>query len=346
MKIRRLHRLSAIVVAAALALSTRARADDVHDQNLIAARELFTQATQDEADKHWAAALEKLQKVFAIKPTAGVRFHIANCEEGLGQLAKALDDYTRAATQAQSENAVDVLKIAPDKIADLRARVPWLTLVVPDDVKDTAQVKLDGAPIAPALWGTQMPVDPGDHRVEASARGRAGFSTVITLAVRNVKVLSINLAPATPPKATEVTTSPAIAPGASAPSSSARSSAQPSGIADTPRSTSAAGGGKTGAIVATVGAVVLAAGGVGAFVLAGSKHDDGVTTCSAQTGPCDDQKESVRLWDTIALGAWIGAAALGVVSVVLWTSPSTPASPTKQARIFVTPTGAGLAGSF
>ena len=78
-----------------------ARADDPKDTQVTATRELFIAATKDEQAGRFAEALEKLRKVVVLKPTAGVRFHIANCEEGIGQLVKALDDYSRAETQAR-----------------------------------------------------------------------------------------------------------------------------------------------------------------------------------------------------------------------------------------------------
>jgi hypothetical protein len=99
-------------------------------------------------------------------------------------------------------------------------------------------------------------------------------------------------------------------------------------------------------VIATLGALALAGGGVAAYVVAGGKHDDGVTTCASQTSSCDGLKQTVRTWDTLALGAWIGAAAVGTLAIVLWTSPSSPSAPSTSARLVVVPGGAGLAGSF
>jgi hypothetical protein len=59
-----------------------------------AARRLFADAEKDEDASRWADALEKLRRVAQVKLTAGIHYHIALCEEHLGQLATALDQYT------------------------------------------------------------------------------------------------------------------------------------------------------------------------------------------------------------------------------------------------------------
>src|SRR5258706_15123609 len=93
-----------------------------------AARELFQEAERDEDAKRWAEALEKLRRVAAVRLTPGVRYHIALCEENLGQLVAALADYTLAENQARAENAQDVLRLVGKKLESLRARVPRLTI--------------------------------------------------------------------------------------------------------------------------------------------------------------------------------------------------------------------------
>jgi hypothetical protein len=78
-------------------------------------------------------------------------------------------------------------------------------------------------------------------------------------------------------------------------------------------------------------------------LLAGSSHDDAQTQCATRTSPCDDLKQSVRTWDALAVGAWLGAAALGAFAVVLWTK-----SPERStaAGVGVAPGGVVVRGSF
>ena len=345
----RLNRCFAGGLALALTIASssgRAHAGDLPEGQVAALHDLFTSATRDEDAHRYADALGKLQRVFALKPTAGVRFHLALCEEQLGKLVPALEDYARAEVQArpENENALDVQQLAPAKLAALRTRVPWLTIDVPQEIESSASVSLDGAPIARALWGVQMPVDPGEHRIEATARGRLHFSTTLEMAEHDVTVLTVK-----PPPESETTTTPATTQARAPQPAPATLASAPAPAPSHPaldRAPHASGGGKAAAIVVTVGAVVLAAAGVGAYLVEASSHDDAVSQCATRTIACDDLKQPVQTWDTLALSALIGAAALGVVAVVLWSLPSSSAASSATGRLVVGPGTAGIAGTF
>ena len=300
-----------------------------------AARELFQEAERDEDAKRWSDALEKLRRVAAVRLTPGVRYHIALCEENLGQLVAALADYTLAESQARAENAQDVLRLVGKKLESLRTRVPRLTIVVPGDVTN-AEVRLDGEPILKAMWGVQIPLDPGEHKIEAKAPGRVTMTRTLKMEERDTTLVEVKLpevaqpVPAPPPSASAVTPPPPASAATASPSS------------DAPAPPPAPS--RAGAIVTTLGAAVLAGGGVVAFVVAGKTHDDNVVTCASRTIGCDDLKQQVQIWDTVALGAWIGAAALTAVAVVLWTS--SPAKPATRGQLYVGPGSLGLRGSF
>ncbi|MGH7327350.1 MAG: hypothetical protein ACREJX_03265, partial [Polyangiaceae bacterium] len=92
------------------------------------ARKLFKQAETDEAAQRWNEALDELRRASAIKMTAGLRFHIALCENNLNQLSAALADFTAADLLARAESNTDVQLAVRDPLTDLRARVPSLHL--------------------------------------------------------------------------------------------------------------------------------------------------------------------------------------------------------------------------
>jgi hypothetical protein len=216
--------------------------------------------------------------------------------------------------------------------------VPRLTVrVQPSDV--AATVTLDGVALAAASLGTALPVDPGSHHLEASAdatvQGRASAMADVTVRERDVTSIELKLG--------EPASSPAPAPVASpAPEPATPPPSAPAG-APLPTEPSHA---RTGAIVTTAGAVVLAAGGAVAFVLAGNAVTSGQQSCAAQQGPCDAQKNTVRAWDFTAAGAWVGAAALGTVAVLLWTQPQTSDAEPARARLLVGPASAAVWGQF
>src|SRR5258708_8535828 len=192
-RFRRLALAAALLLSPPLAL-TPARAAPT-DAQLAAARELFADAESDEDAGQWLGALEKLRRVSRVKETAGVRYHEALCEEHLGRLASALSDYTAAEAQARAENAQDVMQPVAKQLAELAPRVPRLTIRVAPDA-GTATVRLDGAAVAPGLVGTAIAVDPGMHRVQATAPGRPPATAAVTLQEHDTIVLDMNFATA------------------------------------------------------------------------------------------------------------------------------------------------------
>ena len=87
--------------------------------------------------------------------------------------------------------------------------------------------------------------------------------------------------------------------------------------------------------------------GGGAYLVAGSAHDSGRTSCAqvVSTAPdaCGSQRNAVRAWDYTAAGAWVLAAAAASVAVVLWVR--TPSAPT-SARLVLGPGALGVEGRF
>lgn len=329
---RRIGGLFAAALATVLAAAP-ARAQPT-ELDLRAARQLFVEAERDEAAQRWSEALEKLQRVSQVKFTAGVHFHVALCQEHLGKLAAALDGYTIAENQARAENAQDVLRLVGKRIADIGPRVPRLTVRVVPQPADTT-VTLDGVRLTSAVLATAIPVDPGEHRVEATAAGRTPATATVTLQERDSQSVELKLPAVAPAPAPAPASVPAPAPApASAP--------EPSPDATGPT--------HTAAIVTTAGAVVLAGGGLAAFLLASGAHSDAVAQCasvvSTATDACDSKKNAVRGWDFTAGGAWIAAATVGTIAVVLWVRPSSPRPAQASARVVLGPGSVGLGGSF
>ncbi len=331
---------AALRVVAMLVATRGALAAEPTGAELREARELFSKAQSDEKAGDWPAALEKLKRVTQIKVTPGVRFHVAVCEEKTGQLVAALADYALAERQAAEEKNREVLSALKEPIAALQERVPRLLVKAPTDVKGL-EVALDGKALAPGLFSAEMPVDAKAHTVEAHAPGRKAFSQTVTAREREITPVEIVLEPegkATPAPVPIATSKPSATPLAT-PAASTTTKPTP-----TPPP---AGGGKTLAIVATAGAVVLVGAGVGAFLVADGAQSDFRAQCPTRApGACEDLKTPVHTWDTLALGAWIGGAALTTVAIIAWAKPSAKGTSGTSGRFFVAPAAAGLAGTF
>jgi hypothetical protein len=309
-------------------LAQVARAADVPPEaQLSAARDLFREAEKDEDALRWADALEKLARVAHVKLTPGVLYHTALCEENLGHLLAAMRDYRAAASQARTENAADVLRVVDKRIVDSSGRIP--RVVVEPDAPD-AIVRLDGEAIPP---GEPIAADPGPHTVETEAPGRLPSALTVTLQegeATSVKVtleLIVATPPATTPGATEARRRPL------------------EGSEGDSRKT------RTLAFVETGAALALVAGGLGAYFAAGGQRDRSIRDCAQIVSPrsdaCDAEKNGVRAWDWVAVGAWAGAAAAGTLAVLSFERMHrTAAQGNRSAHLFVTPASAGIEGSF
>jgi hypothetical protein len=335
----RLGLLLALTLAAAPAFA------DPTPTELQAARDLFGKAVTDEDGGRWKEALDKLKRAGSVKMTPGIRFHIALCEEKTNQLVAALADYTAAESAARAESNREVLDLVSEPLKSLRARVPTLTINVTDP---NAEVAVDGKPLPAGLLGIALPVEPNQaHTIDAKATGKLPFTTQVTLKERETKALDVKLvdAPKTdpgkdpdaltngnannPPNGTNGTPPrkppPKDTPPPPAPDEGSRSYAAP--------------------IAVTALAVGTLAFGFVSFFVAGGKQDDLRAACPTLTpAACDEYRPGVRTWDAFALGGFVAAGALAIVSVVLWAQPG-PA-PAAKVALGASLGGLDLRGSF
>jgi hypothetical protein len=291
---------------------------------IVAARELFRQGTEDADAGRYAEGLEKFRRVAAVKETAPVRFNIARCEEALGKTGAALADFELAAREGHEDpKASDVATLAGQRADALRPRVPRLTVVARSPAPDGMSVSLDGGKLA--SLGVGLPLDPGAHVVDAKAPGSPPFHAEVTLVEGEAKKIEISLSPS------------AEAPGAEAGASPGASSSQ-----------------STWGWVTVAGGGALALGSVVFLVL----HNDAVSTlngdCPGQRCPAaqepqiDGTASNARTYEALSI-ALIAASAVAVgVGVVLFaTAPGDHAqSVAVTAGAPAAPAGLSLRASF
>ena len=328
-------------VFASLLLAGGARwafAGDPTPGEIQAARDLFAKAEAEEDAGHWSGALEKLRRAGSVKMTSGIRYHIALCEEKLGQLVAALSDYTGADQAARAEKNREVQDAVAEPLRALRARVPTLTINVPE--ASGAELLLDGKAVPVGLWGVATPVEPGQpHAIEAHATGKQTFSTQVTLKERDAQAVDVRWTdgPKTGPAPSGGDVKPPPGGGDVKPPPGAGEAPLPSGET-TSRS-------RAPAVVATVAAAGLLGFGVGAFFVAGSQQDDLRMQCATLTpAQCDGLKGPTRTWDALSLTGFVVGAGLGVIAVVLWAQPSGASK--SSAALLMGPGSLTLRGSF
>src|SRR5689334_12254262 len=145
----------------ALLLATSPLAADPISAEIVLARALFAEARLAEEAKDWALAASKLRDAIAIKETAGLRFHLAYCEEQQGLLVEALVDYERSDDLTTGTNEEFRAQL-PAKRESLRRRIPTLTLLVPPKPPNPT-LTVDGHAMPPAVLGKPIPLNPGRH---------------------------------------------------------------------------------------------------------------------------------------------------------------------------------------
>lgn len=214
----------AALIAASLLAAAPARAD-ASAADKAAAEALFEHAKLLMKDARYGEACAKFQESQRIDPGIGTTLYLADCFEKNGQSASAWAEFLEAAAAARGVGQADREKKARERAAALETKLNRLSITVAAGAEVPGlEVKRDGAPIAKALWGTPVPLDPGEHTVSASAPGKKPWATKITLDAAHLApvVLSIPVledAPAPPPPKVEP---PKVEPPKAGPSNAAR----------------------------------------------------------------------------------------------------------------------------
>lgn len=284
------------------------------------ARHAFEDGVTLEKRADYAGALAKFRASMEVKPTLGNRFHIAFCLEMTNKLSAALTEYEIVDKTAREQNKSDVIEATRVRIEPLRAKVPQLGLKLSSRTAN-AEVELDGKAVpAVLLDGRSFRVDPGEHTVSARAAHHDPFTKTFTSNEGDTTTLDIALEPSPPERST-----------------TERVSVARRDVQTAPRR-----GPRSAAIITTAGAIVLAGGGVAAFLVAGRTSSDAEDDCRTRLS-CAGERDKVRTFDALALSAWIGAAGVGALAVVLWTSRAPVAT---SVALAARPSWLGLEGRF
>jgi hypothetical protein len=353
------HPLTVPAILAFLLVPGAALADPPKkDANAEAAKALFYDArTLMQAGK-FAEACPKLEETVRLDPGIGSEFNLADCNEHLGKLATAWAAFQDVAARSKQANQPDREKVARKRAAALEPRVPKLIVTV-NNAPSGLEVKRDGVVVGAPVWGTPVPIDPGTHRISATAPGRETFETTIAATESNVARVSIPELPASavamgparaPGTATPAVVQPPPTNASNVPPAASVAPDFPQPIVETPGATQRT----IGWVVTVVGAASV---GVGSgFGLASmAKRNESRSHCGA-TG-CDG--DGLRLRDdamrngnisTVTMIAGAGAIAGGLLLVLTAPRDAAPADRAGKLRAIPTATVAGgglmLQGAF
>ncbi len=139
------------------------------------AEALFRAAKDLQAQGKLADACPKFAESHRLDPKPGTILNLATCHELEGRTASAWADYAEAATFAARAHQAEREKLARSKVDELGKRLSYVTFRFPD-VKELI-VLLDGKTLTTAAAGTRVPIDPGEHLLEARAPGKAPWTS-------------------------------------------------------------------------------------------------------------------------------------------------------------------------
>ncbi len=323
-----------------MAQLSAAHAEEASAAEIAAARALAVDGLKLAQANNCAEAVPKLERAEKLYHSAVVASRLGECYVAIGRLVEGTEVLRKVLREPQGaepapallkalERAQKVLDAAKPRIAGLTIKVVAVEGMV---------VKVDGSPVPAALVDTEMPTDPGEHRIDVTAPGFLRSGSQVTVAEGEKKTLTLTLT--RDPNAAQAAAASAAAAAEPAP---ARTPAEPpprvsdSGLDRTPPAPPAPREpNRTPAYVAFgVGGVALAAGGVLGF-LTMKKHRELEDRCPNDVcAPQDqgdlDSAKTLGNVSTVAFG--VGAAGVLLGTVLVFTAgPSDGADHATKAR--------------
>jgi serine/threonine-protein kinase len=127
--------------------------------------------------EHACPKFDEAQRLF---PTTGTLLNIGNCYEKLGKLATAWGAFKQAEITARNQGDSNREQEAGTRAQALAPQLPKLAIVVPPAARVPGfELRRDGTLVGEGQFGTSLPVDPGNHTVEATAPGHKPWSTLV-----------------------------------------------------------------------------------------------------------------------------------------------------------------------
>jgi hypothetical protein len=206
-----MRRLGGLVVAGLLTLSMATAAPPSFaqsDENRASARALAEQGVQAMTDKRWADAVDLLTRAESLLHAPTFLLYLGRSYAQLGKLVEAQEVYTRLVRESLVAGAPKAFVAAQTEgekeLEALRPRLPLLTIQVPGALVAVA-VTMDGVPVPMALIGVAHPVDPGDHKLQATASGSDSGIVPVTIKEATAQTVTLSLQPVAPAQGARIT---------------------------------------------------------------------------------------------------------------------------------------------
>ncbi|HEY2516138.1 MAG TPA: hypothetical protein VGI39_34945, partial [Polyangiaceae bacterium] len=161
-------------VSLLLALAPMAFPSVAHADDRAAARTMFDEGRRLMKAGKVAEACAKFEASSHLTQTAGVRLNLAVCWAKQGRTASAWGMYDEARALAERSGDTAAIEVADKGKAELGPKLSKLVVTVATGTPGI-EVTRDGEPVPAGAYGMGVPVDPGEHRIEAHAAGRKAW---------------------------------------------------------------------------------------------------------------------------------------------------------------------------
>jgi hypothetical protein len=163
-----------------------------------AAEALFDEGLQLLRQDKLQAACERFEKSQGIDPAVGTLLYLAECYERTGRTASAWATFREAASSAFALGQSERAQVGTQRAKYLEPKLSRVVLDVGDNATlNELRVERDGEVVARALFGEPIPLDPGEHRVVASAPGYETLTQTFNVAAESA-VQTLTLPPLVP----------------------------------------------------------------------------------------------------------------------------------------------------
>lgn len=146
-----------------------------------AAEALFDSGVRLMKQNSFAEACPKLEESERMDPAVGTLLYLGECYERVGRTASAWATFREAASLASNSNQPDRARVASSRAQELEPKLSRLSVELAPEVAriQGVVVKRGAQRLEPSLFGTPLPVDPGEYRIEVAAPGYETWSTPI-----------------------------------------------------------------------------------------------------------------------------------------------------------------------
>ncbi len=193
-------RFAGLLLACAVLSGVPLAHADATAQDRALADQLYGDAGKAAQAGDFAGAKTKLEASLALDPGIGTLIRLSWCEEKLGNVASAwsraneAESMARKANDKRAKEAADAAR----RLEPLRAKLALR--IAPENRGEGLEVRRDGVVLKAGALDGEIPLDPGEHTVEASRPGKQPWKTTVTIkpgpGVTTLEVPALQDAPA------------------------------------------------------------------------------------------------------------------------------------------------------